>query len=83
MIKSPVDVTIDGLKWGGEKVGEWAFELTKDYLGDLATEYISLIPIMAGVSIATYAFFNMVSNSLARMSVVGVFAYGGLVVISS
>ena len=81
MIKSPVDVTIDGIRWGGEKVGEMAFNYLKENITALGLEYLEAVPILAGMSIATYALFNMVSRSLANLSVFGVFAYGGLVVL--
>lgn len=50
---------------------------------DIAIDYITALPIMIGVSIGIYALLQMVSKTLAKFGVIGVFLYGGLIVISA
>lgn len=61
---------------------DWAAEKVKAGISELAVQYIEALPIMLGVSIGVYALVSMVNKSLAKMSVVGVFIYGGYVVIA-
>lgn len=44
-------------------------------------DYITAFPVLAGVSIGVYSLIGMVSKSLAKMGVIGVFLYGALIVI--
>ncbi len=77
----PFDSAGDWLKGLIKKPFEWAGDQVKDIFVDLAIDYITVIPILTGVSIGVYALVNMFSKGLAKMSVVGVFGYGALLVI--
>lgn len=55
----------------------------KNGITDITLDYISAIPIMIGVSIAVYALCSMISKTLAKLGVIGVFVYGTLIVIVS
>lgn len=60
---------------------EWIADKLKDGITEMATDYVTAFPIMVGVSIGVYALVSMFNKRLAKMGVVGVFAYGALVVI--
>lgn len=60
---------------------EWVADKIKSGMADHLAECISTFPVLIGVSIAVYALLGMFSKSLAKFGVVGVFLYGGFVVI--
>jgi len=60
---------------------EWISEKIKSGMTDILADYITVIPILIGVSIPVYALLNMISKSLAKLGVVTVFIYGWLVVV--
>ena len=60
---------------------EWIADKIKSGATDLVISYIESLPILIGVSIGVYALLGMFSKSLAKFGVVGVFLYGGFVVI--
>ncbi|GGN65572.1 hypothetical protein [Oceanobacillus indicireducens] len=62
-------------------VTEYILNKIKSGATDIAVNYISALPIMIGVSIGVYALLNMISKTLAKFGVVGVFVYGALIVI--
>ncbi|MFD2209358.1 hypothetical protein ACFSMW_06510 [Virgibacillus halophilus] len=64
------------------KVWDFFVDKIKSGFADIAADYITAFPIMVGVSIAVYALVSMFSSKLAKLGVVGVFAYGALVVIA-
>lgn len=53
----------------------------KEGASEIAVSYIESLPILLGVSIGVYALLNMISRSLAKLGVLGVFLYGGLIVV--
>ncbi|WP_101844197.1 hypothetical protein [Halobacillus sp. Marseille-P3879] len=64
-------------------VTEWIVGRAKEGMTDLLAEYITVSPLLVGVSIGVYAFLNMVSKGLAKLGVIGVFLYGGMIVITN
>ena len=60
---------------------EWLVDKIKSGMTDHLMEYVSAFPILIGVSIGVYALLGMFSKTLAKIGVVGVFIYGGFVVI--
>jgi uncharacterized membrane-anchored protein len=64
-----------------EYVGDWIGAKFKEGMTDIVLEYISVIPILVGVSIGVYALCGMFSKSFAKLGVMGVFGYGFLVVL--
>jgi hypothetical protein len=68
-------------EWFVEKPVEWAGDQIKDFFIDLAVDFVTVTPILAGVSIGVYALVGMVSKGFARLSVAGVFGYGAILVI--
>lgn len=68
------------MEWRGP-VTYWVETKIKGGLTDMVTDYISAAPIMIGISIGVYALLNMFSSKVAKLGVIGVFLYGGLVVI--
>lgn len=44
-------------------------------------DLITVSPILAGVSIGVYALIGMVSKTLAKFGVAGVFLYGALIIV--
>lgn len=67
------------IKAPAEYVGEWIGVKIKEGMTDILVEYISAIPILAGVSIGVYALLAMISKTFAKLGVVGVFGYGFLI----
>lgn len=59
----------------------WVTDKIKSGATDLVISYIESLPILLGVSIGVYALLGMFSKSLAKLGVVSVFAYGGLIII--
>lgn len=70
-IKNPVDLG-----------AEWVAEQFKSVLATFLAEFITVIPVLLGVSIGMYALLAMISERLAKLGVVGVFIYGSLLVIA-
>lgn len=62
-------------------VTEYVINKIKSGATDIAADYISALPILFGVSIGVYALLGMISKTLAKFSVVGVFVYGAVIVI--
>ena len=60
---------------------DWITTKIKSGIADIAVDYISVLPILAGVSIAVYALCSMFSKSFAKLAVVFVFGYGLLIII--
>ena len=60
---------------------EWITNKIKSGLSDMVADYITALPILIGVSIGVYALLNMISEKLAKLGVVGVFLYGGLIIL--
>ncbi|GEL76305.1 hypothetical protein [Tenuibacillus multivorans] len=69
-IKNPIEIGID-----------WTAESIKELLANLLTDFILVFPVLAGVSIGVYALLSMISEGLAKLGVIGVFVYGGLLVV--
>ena len=61
---------------------EWAADQFKSVLAAFLADFITVIPVLLGVSIGMYALLGMISERLAKLGVVGVFIYGGLLVIA-
>ena len=68
----------------GPVVRGWELTLDKIKEGaaDLAISYIDALPIMLGVSIGVYALINMFSKPLAKLGVMAVFLYGGVIILA-
>jgi hypothetical protein len=64
-----------------EYVGDWIGVQIKEGMTDILADYISVIPILVGVSIPVYALCSMFSKTFAKLGVVGVFGYGFLIVL--
>lgn len=60
----------------------WVADKIKEGVTNHLVDYISALPIILGVSIGVYALVSMISKTLAKLGVVGVFIYGGLVAIT-
>lgn len=60
---------------------DWMTDKIKEGATDLLAGYISVTPILIGVSIAVYALLGMISKTLAKLGVIGVFLYGGLIIL--
>lgn len=61
---------------------ELALDKIKEGAADIVINYIEALPVILGVSIGVYALINMFSSKLAKLGVVAIFAYGGLVTVS-
>jgi hypothetical protein len=70
-IKAPMDY-----------VGDWIGAKIKEGMTDVLAEFISVTPILVGVSIPVYALCSMINKTFAKIAVVGVFGYGLLIVLS-
>lgn len=64
-----------------EYFGEWFGGRIKEGMTEIAIDYISAIPILAGVSIGVYALCSMFSRGLAKLAVIAIFGYGFLIVL--
>lgn len=73
-MKTPIDYIRDFVE---EKGKEFIISGIHDYLLD----FVEVLPILAAVAFGTYILFRMVSKTLAKIGVVGVFFYGGIVII--
>ena len=61
---------------------EIATDKIKEGAADLAISYIDALPIMLGVSLGVYALTAMISKTLAKLGVAGVFIYGAWIILS-
>lgn len=62
-------------------VTDWITNKIQSGAADILADYISAAPIMIGVAIGVYALLNMISSKLANIGCVGVFLYGGIIVL--
>ncbi len=62
-------------------VTEYVLNKIKSGATDIAADYLSALPILIGVSIGVYALLQMISKTLAKFGVVGVFVYGASIVL--
>ena len=62
-------------------VNDWLVSKFTGGLESFVYDYITALPILLGVSIGVYALIAMMSKGLAKIGVMGVFLYGGLIVI--
>jgi len=69
------------MKSPADYLGELIVNKLKEGASNLLAEYISALPIILGVSLGVYALLGMISKTLAKLGVVGVFLYGALIVI--
>ncbi|MGM8215192.1 hypothetical protein ACLIA0_06385 [Bacillaceae bacterium W0354] len=60
---------------------EWVSDKVKDAIVNFTADFITITPLLIGVSIGVYALINMFSSRLASLAVKGVFVYGALLVI--
>lgn len=58
---------------------EWVAEKFKTHLADLFIDYLTVSPIVIGVSAAVYFLVGMFSKTLAKLGVVAVVLYSGVV----
>ena len=65
----------------GEYVGEWIVGKVQSGLENYVIDFITVSPILLGVSVGVYGLFNMFSSKLAKFSVFLVLLYGFLVIV--
>lgn len=63
-----------------ELVEEKGKEIIINGIQDYLIDFVSVFPILTAVAFGTYICFSMVSKTLAKVGVIGVFFYGAIVV---
>ena len=63
-------------------VNDWLTSKLQNGLESFIADYITALPILIGVSIGVYALIAMMSKGLAKIGVMGVFVYGGLIILT-
>ncbi len=61
--------------------GEYVVNRIQENFHEMVLDYISVFPILIGVSFGVYALLQMMNKSLAKTGTILVFVYGALVVV--